>query len=778
MRNRLLQHATPKHQAQIAVMQNFFKLYLSLLKHPQGFAIRLLAGIILLNILVIGLAAFSIHEDRLEHEGRARTTAQNISLLLARELNAVFDRTDLVLLTSSDEIEAQLAKGSIQPERLNAFLKQQQSHLPEAISLRVTDKSGLVRFGEGLPATAPVDISDREHFILQLGNAKAGLVIARPVKARISNTWSIPISRRINRANGDFAGIVYVNIPVSYFVNKFSSLNLGTNGLVTLRSTGHVSMARYPEASEGGGAIGQFALSDQLRILLRGDPSSVTYVAPSPSDRIERFFSYQKLADYPLYIVSGLATKTILSEWWWDTVQTAIIVGLFAVSTLLFAWQLIRSWRRQLKIEEALRENEQRWSFALESGHFAVWDWDIPSGKVVLSKLGKQLFGYEEHEIGDQMTEWSARCHPDDLGQVIAQMKDHFRGKAELFSAEFRVRCKDSNWKWILSRGLVVKREADRRPQRMIGLHSDISGRKQREEELQLSSTVFNLADEAMVVTDAQNNILSINPAFTVITGYTSEEVIGRNPRILSAKSHNKEFYHQLWHALLETGSWSGEVLNRKKSGEVYNEWLSIKRVLNGKGELTHHVAVFSDITARKAAEGRMRHLALHDALTDLPNRALLAERLSHAIAGVRRDKLCLGLIYFDLDKFKPVNDSHGHEVGDWLLKSVASRVIDCVRESDTVARIGGDEFVVLLPRLEKAKDAFAVAEKIRSTLEKPFIFAEISFEISASIGVAIYPEHGEDDIILTRNADTAMYQAKKNGRNQVVEYQIGMEQN
>jgi diguanylate cyclase (GGDEF)-like protein len=230
-----------------------------------------------------------------------------------------------------------------------------------------------------------------------------------------------------------------------------------------------------------------------------------------------------------------------------------------------------------------------------------------------------------------------------------------------------------------------------------------------------------------------------------------------------------------LWTQLVETGSWSGEVLNRKKSGEVYVEWLSIKRVLDDKGQLTHHVAVFSDITARKAAEGRIRHLAMHDALTDLPNRTLLTERIEQAIVRARREKSRLGLMYFDLDKFKPINDSLGHEVGDLLLKAVARRAVDCVRESDTVARIGGDEFVVLLPVLAEERDALMVAEKIRAALNQPFQVAGNTLNISTSIGLTIYPEHGVDEQMLTRNADAAMYQAKTQGRNRVVVYQPGM---
>ncbi|HQS58115.1 MAG: hypothetical protein B7Y56_04115 [Gallionellales bacterium 35-53-114] len=758
-------------------MHTFLRQVKLLLALPHSFAWRLFAGMLLLNLLVIGLAAFTIHEDRHEHENRARITVQNLSQLLANDLGDVFDRSDLLMHTVVDEVEKQLAKGTLQPAQLAVFLKQQRTYLPEIITLRVTDANGLIRYGEGIPAGTPVDISDREHFILQRGNRKAGLVIARPIKTRISNEWAIPLSRRISYPDGRFAGIVAITIPVSHFVRQFSQLDLGSHGLIAMRSTDNISMARFPELHEGGGAIGQFSISEQLRSLLKNNPASVTYVATSPTDQIERIYSYQKLGVYPVYVVSGLATRDIMQEWQKDTVQIAALVVLFSVMTMLFARLLVRSWNRQLLVSGTLLENEQRLGFALESGNFAVWDWDVASGKVELSNVGKRLFGYDTDVSSGHIGEWIARIHLDDKAHVRACTKDHFRGRTENLSVEFRIRCKDGSWKWILARGLVVNRAADGKPLRMIGLHSDISERKRAEEELRLSSTVFNLADEGMVVTNPQNEIISVNPAFSLITGYAAEDVIGQNPRLLSARTHSKEFYKELWSALIETGSWSGEVLNRKKDGEAYIEWLTIKRVLNEQGELTHHVAIFSDITARKAAEDRMRHLALHDALTDLPNRALLNERLEQAIIRARRDKLCLGLLYFDLDKFKPVNDTYGHEVGDWLLKSVAIRVAECVRESDTVARVGGDEFVVLLPILDKAKDALAIAEKIRAVLGKPFKFAELSFDISASIGVGIYPEHGTDSKTLTHNADTAMYQAKKNGRNRVVLYHAGMQQ-
>jgi diguanylate cyclase (GGDEF)-like protein/PAS domain S-box-containing protein len=322
---------------------------------------------------------------------------------------------------------------------------------------------------------------------------------------------------------------------------------------------------------------------------------------------------------------------------------------------------------------------------------------------------------------------------------------------------------------------MVTSRDARGKVSNMIGTLVDMTERHERIDALRLAATVFEISDEAVVVTNPQNEIISVNPAFTAITGYALQDVLGRNPRMFSAKILPREFYADMWRSLTETGSWRGEVTNRKRSGEVYIEWLSLKCVLDGKGRLTHYVAVFSDITARKAAERRIQHLALHDGLTNLPNRILLSERLSQAIMLAHREGSRLALMYFDLDKFKPVNDEFGHEVGDRLLQAVSERVRDCLRASDTLARIGGDEFVVLLPKLADERDARAVAEKICAALAVPFSLGDRVFEISASIGLAIYPEHGADEQTLTRHADAAMYQAKKYGRNQVVIYQPGM---
>ena len=324
---------------------------------------------------------------------------------------------------------------------------------------------------------------------------------------------------------------------------------------------------------------------------------------------------------------------------------------------------------------------------------------------------------------------------------------------------------------WLLVRGRVRALQAAEE------LNRELAERKRTEEGLRLAAAVVKTVEEAVLVTDAYNQIVTVNPAFSAITGYSLEDVIGKNPRILASGRHSKEFFKKLWETLLATGSWHGEIWDKRKNGEIYVKWLSIKLVRDENNQLTHHVAVFSDISERKTIEERLQHLAHYDLLTDLPNRVLFNDSLRQEIIRASREgqnkrdtqnKKRLGLMFIDLDKFKPINDTLGHAVGDLLLKEVAKRLLNCMRESDIVARLGGDEFVVLLPTVEAEQDAILVADKILHSLGQPFELAGHSLHISASIGLVLYPDHGGDEVTLTKHADIAMYYAKASGRNNV----------
>ncbi|TVR64994.1 MAG: EAL domain-containing protein [Candidatus Competibacteraceae bacterium] len=309
----------------------------------------------------------------------------------------------------------------------------------------------------------------------------------------------------------------------------------------------------------------------------------------------------------------------------------------------------------------------------------------------------------------------------------------------------------------------------------LISAILDITERKRHEERLRLADTVFQTAADAIVVTDAQGVIKSVNPAFTTLTGYSPAEAIGETPRLLKSERHDDQFYTDLWRTLTETGQWTGEIWQRHKNGPTFPTWESIEAVRDADGRILEYVAFFSDISQRKLAEQEIFFRANFDPLTGLPNRSLLHERVDQSIKQARRMGRRMGLLFLDLDRFKQVNDTLGHVVGDALLCQVAERLQECVRETDTVARYSGDEFVLVLPEVAHARDACAVAEKVIERIAEPFALNGATVRIGVSIGVALYPGHGQDQAALLRHADLAMYQAKAAGRNTYRQYETLM---
>jgi diguanylate cyclase (GGDEF)-like protein/PAS domain S-box-containing protein len=282
---------------------------------------------------------------------------------------------------------------------------------------------------------------------------------------------------------------------------------------------------------------------------------------------------------------------------------------------------------------------------------------------------------------------------------------------------------------------------------------------------LKLAQKVFDTTAEGILVTDDRNRIESVNPAFTRITGYEAAEVLGAKPSILKSGQHDPHFYREMWAALELSGAWQGEIWNRRKNGEVFPEWLSISTVRDPEGRITNYVAIFTDITARKEAEDRVRHLAYHDALTGLPNRSLFLEHLDHALHHAHRQGSRVALMFLDLDRFKLINDTLGHAMGDKLLVETARRLSGCVREGDTVSRLGGDEFTVILEDLRSATDAAAIARKIIDTLSQPMVLDGHELFSTPSIGISLYPNDSTQAETLLKQADAAMYRAKERGR-------------
>ncbi|WP_430009264.1 GGDEF/EAL domain-containing response regulator [Methylophaga lonarensis] len=292
-----------------------------------------------------------------------------------------------------------------------------------------------------------------------------------------------------------------------------------------------------------------------------------------------------------------------------------------------------------------------------------------------------------------------------------------------------------------------------------------------------LSATAFSHSSLAMTITNHANQIIAVNPAFTEITGYQVTEVIGQNPSILSSGRHDKSFYQKMWKTISHEKKWSGEIWNKRKNGELFLEWITINVITNNDGEITHYCSVFADITERKAAEERIHKLTYHDPLTELPNRRAFLERLEQNIANAKRHQKLLAVLFLDLDNFKDINDTLGHDVGDAVIKETSFRLKSCIREDDLVARLGGDEFVICLTELNHSADASVVAQKILDLMASPFGFDDERFILTFSIGISIFPSNGESVLELLKQADQAMYCAKFSGRNRYSFFDESMQQ-
>jgi diguanylate cyclase (GGDEF)-like protein/PAS domain S-box-containing protein len=280
-----------------------------------------------------------------------------------------------------------------------------------------------------------------------------------------------------------------------------------------------------------------------------------------------------------------------------------------------------------------------------------------------------------------------------------------------------------------------------------------------------VSDVLFQQSDQAIIITDASAKIISVNPAFTQLSGYEFDEVYGKNPNLLSSGLHTAEFYREMWDSLTTLGSWSGEIRDKRKTGEIYPKWLKIIAIKDEYNKVTHYLSMASDISERKKAEQNIEYFAYYDVLTGLPNRCLLYNRIEQQITIAQRDQQKFALVFIDLDRFKYVNDSMGHAVGDQLLQAVATRLLEQVREGDTVSRIGGDEFVILL-RDTDDDGAAHVARNLLEKLSAPCKLNGVSISTSATIGISLFPENGLDTGTLVQHADVAMYRAKDEGRN------------
>lgn len=425
----------------------------------------------------------------------------------------------------------------------------------------------------------------------------------------------------------------------------------------------------------------------------------------------------------------------------------------------------LRDITERKKSEKILHRNEIMLRRAQHVSGMGSWDWNVKDNTLVWSDEIFSIFGADPDLKTVSYDGFLTYIHPEDKEDVINAINSALLYDKP-YDIEHRVVRPDGTQRLVCEQGDVFRNE-NGEAVNMVGVVRDITEQKQNEISLKLADNVFNSTAESIIVTDADARILRVNSAFTKMTGYSHKEAVGKTPgQLLKSGEHDDEFYQSMWSDINKKGNWQGEICDRRKNGSHFPALHNISAIKDPQGNVIQYVTIFMDITRQKRAEERIQFLAQYDQLTKLPNRALFNDRLQHSLDRTQRSRHKVGLMFIDLDGFKNVNDTLGHQAGDELLQIVAERLSKVMRAEDTVARFGGDEFTIIIEELNHSDESIVVANKILQTVGEKIYLSGQEISVGASIGISIYPDNGEDANSLLKNADTAMYQAKKQGKN------------
>ena len=566
---------------------------------------------------------------------------------------------------------------------------------------------------------------------------------------------------------------------------NLTSVHIGADNRSVLPVNGRIEMAQSARAIRFSYASMDFASPQQNRFRHRlvgfdkdwiddGTRHGTTYTnLPAGSYRFEVLASNHsgRFGSHPMTV-----DLVVVPPWWASRTMFGLYAALAALLLLALYLALRARQQRERRHRDQLREREGRLTMALWGSGDEFWDLRLQENR--LYRLGAdQLLG-EGTPTDIDFDDWcNYVLHPDDLDHVRAALAACLDGSVDHFESEYRLKTVGGDWIWVLGRGKIVGRDAKGKPVRISGTVRNITRTRNEDRERRIAAEVIRSMSEAVTVFDLDFRFSSVNAAFTRMSGYGNDEVRGRDTSLLNCTQQPDSVYAHMRRELQSHGHWRGELWLRRKNGSDFLCWVELREVCNANGRRTHYVGVMTDITDRKRAEQELRYLANYDMLTGLPNRTLMGERLADAILRARRSGHRLALLYIDLDRFKHVNDSMGHTTGDRLLKAAGARLRQCVREQDTVARVGGDEFTLVLEDVGGSGEVIGVAHKIISAFNEALALdSHQEVLISPSIGISLYPDHGQVPNELLKHADTAMYQAKEHGRNTWMIYNDAMD--
>ena len=729
------------------------------------FTLRQHLGLLLAGALSLLWLAAAWNYRKIEAEALAQIHQQTnvLALAFAENTESTFQRTDQYLVNLR---EAWLAG----PQAFaDAMTRYQDLMVGTPIQLAIIDAEGSLAFSNLALPKGHIFLEEREHFKVHQESDGDRLSVSRPLKEQVSGKWSIQLTRPIID-KGHFAGFIILSVDPSYFVRFYKKIDLGTQGQIEMVRDTHEIMARSQRQEDYIGKALTTVFDTAPGAPLQGHFRSI-----SEMDGIDRLNGYYRLPTLGLTVI---ASSSIAEQMMPVHGQQRTMLATAMVATLLLLFMSWRMWRNIAHREEAeaiIAANEERLRTMFRFLPIGVALTDLNGHIVDCNSASERLLGISkaEHLKGDYHgKKW--KIFRSDGTQMSSAEYAIVRANVEPRSAlnvTMEVRSRQGS-KWLEMSATPLTHPL----YGMVISYVDIAAGRDAEIRLKLAASVFTHAREGIAITDATGTILEVNDTFARITGYSRKQAVGHNPRILNSGRQSPEYYTAMWRALAEKGDWSGEIWNRRRDGEIHAQMLTISAVRDATGKTQNYVALFTDIAEIKEHQQRLEYMAHYDALTSLPNRVLLADRLRQAFAQCQQRGDSLAVLYLDLDGFKSVNDQYGHDVGDELLIAITKRMKTALREGDTLGRIGGDEFIAVLIDLERMEDCEPMIARLLQAASDPVTIGDAELQVSVSIGVTLYPQDRSDADRLIRHADQAMYQAKLAGKNRYHLFDVAQE--
>ena len=719
-------------------------------------------AIVLGTALLLG--AFWFEEWRAAQELRQHTletssrTAHELADAVARQMEATVQGVDLMLL----QLRATYVADSNSAQFDTAARVAIDALANRSIQgIVVTDARGYVVYSSISPKQVGTYLGDRDYIRGQMPGTQAPvdqLLIGTPVRSRLLESWSVPVSRPLLR-DGQVAGMIVIGLKPDYFADRLIDPRLSREDVVSVFHPDGSYIARNHLLDK---VLGTRA-PNEARFLYAADPASLTEQrAVAPADGRMRLYAWQRVPGYPLVANVGLDEQTVLGPIEANIARARLQNGIASVVVMLLALGTGALLHNAAHSQRRLAESETRYRAAFEENASIKLLVDPKDGRIVdANEAAVSFYGYARAQLLDLRLSQLNGMRTEDFDRFFAQAR---AGQDQ--HAVLKQRMADGQTRRVEAyTGSIAE---DERALLFCVIH-DISERHATEQKLKLAASMFAHTHEGIFYCDADGRILDVNDAYTRLTGYKREEVLGHDYHVLEASRHRAEATATIWNALRADGNWRGEFWIRSKSGGIFVVLLDLSAITDDQGQASAYVGVFSDITLLKEQERHLQRMAHFDALTGLPNRVLMTDRLNQALAGAQRQEELIAVAFLDLDGFKPVNDRYGHHTGDEVLIEVARRLDHEVRASDTVCRLGGDEFVLMLRNLVHSEEARAILERVVVTLEQPYeVEAAHIHGITASIGYARFPDDALDAERLLSLADEAMYEAKRAGGNMV----------